>query len=84
MERLAPSNRANAIVSSFFIHSPSVGNQIKIPIKLQNKIYGPHSTHTTTKKQAAIYGRFLQQLPGSYFGGGVVLVVPFFDFLPPL
>jgi hypothetical protein len=46
---------------------------------------GRHSTHVEGKKEAARFsGRLVKQLPGSYFGGGVVLVEPFFDFLPPL
>jgi hypothetical protein len=34
------------------------------------------------KKAAILKGRFLKQFPGSYFGGGVVEVEPFLDFLP--
>jgi hypothetical protein len=41
--------------------------------------------HTIAKKQAAIFdGRFSKQFPGSYFGAGVLSLLCFFDFFPPL
>jgi hypothetical protein len=37
------------------------------------------------KKKAAICrAAFWKQFPESYFGGGVVLPLDFFDFFPPL
>jgi hypothetical protein len=83
-DNVPPSSRVNAIVSSFFIQSPSE----KISFwELFNWgiIDVQHSKQRRWKKESGhLQGRFLETFPESYFGGGVVLPLDFLDFFPPL
>jgi hypothetical protein len=84
IESVAPSNMANAIVSSFFIQSPSVEVSFLKQVKLWGMSDIVRESSAKTKKRPVMRPLGWNNFPESYFGAGV-MVSPelFFDFFAP-
>jgi len=69
-DSVAPSSMANAMVSSFFIQSPSMGNQVLKSIDILGEYWCQYCTEKRKKRKRPVEGRFSNTAKTLFRGGG--------------